>query len=134
MRQINTHYPLLLWMLTILIAPLIFVIIAILKGDIVTGDLSLIFVFILFGAFFSLPTLAAVYLAFFLLNGKTSRFVLVAILNMISITGVFITFYVMGGSASLEFCLIYSASVIFASLICSLGIKLFRTTKNSVNN
>ncbi len=114
----DTFYPIKHWLLTLLISPLILFLYSFLflGGDSFSDFLGLYFVFILFGIVISLPALICYYFTFYLLKTKiNSALQLKTILNVIAITGIFITFLIMEGSSIFDFILCYSIAVIICS-------------------
>jgi len=127
---VNKRYPLLLWVTTLVIAPISLIIydsIEYGKGSI-KNDLPLIYVFFLFGAFFSLPVFIIVYFLFKYLTDKIiSGFLIKVILNVFCLISICVTFALIKGSAAEISTLIYSGTVIVSSIFY----KVYNKDKNS---
>ena len=99
--RINNFYPLQVWFLTILTAPIIIGVSlvewAAMNMDEITRTISFIGAGIVFGGALSIPTLAIYYLAFFIVSRtKLEERVMKTLLAFIAITGFVVTFYVIG--------------------------------------
>ncbi|WP_345166485.1 hypothetical protein [Nibribacter koreensis] len=115
-------YVFLLWGSSIVfIAPIIFIIIGLLNEDFDTG-FEVIPLFVLFGLVLSLPALSLSFIIFkFLSKRITSAVLLKSLINLFIIVSIFITFQIIGGTMALMLSLVYSGSVVLASLIYPLG-------------
>ncbi len=117
----NLEYPLKWWFTSIILAPIYMVVYSIISKSnylISPESISIIFIFILFGLVLSLPMqILCIILFKFLIKKINSEIIIKLILNIVCITGIFTTFKLIGGSASLDLSLAYSTSVILSSLI-----------------
>lgn len=123
-KATSGSYLLLVWGSSIVfIAPLLFLIIGWLHEDYETG-FEVIPLFVLFGLLLSLPALAISYIFFTFLSQKTSSGILLkSLTNLIIIISIFLTFRLIGGSMALLSSLVYSGSVVLASLIYPISSK-----------
>jgi hypothetical protein len=115
-NKVNDLYPGLLWITSIVIAPLIFVI---KTGSTRMDDLHFYFVvFLIFGTLYSLPVLFICIVSFnILIKNLSSPLLIKALLNLICIIGVLLTFKIISDSDEFDLRLIYSASIILSSLL-----------------
>ena|SRR5260221_7627604 len=115
----NKYYPLIHWLITLVIGPLIYYLhdVLFLNVKYVFSDFEMFFLFFLFGMFSSLPVLAIYYFVFKVFSKRvTSNLLFKLILNSIIILCVFITFRILNGSLELELSIVYSIAVIIGSL------------------
>lgn len=120
--RINKLYPLKVWLTSIvIIAPfLLFIGSMILDSSYYKNpdNYFILLLFIGFGLLYSLPTFLICYLTFEISSYKTNSPLLIkALFNVVCITGIFITFSLIGGSEITQDGFFYSASVIISSLI-----------------
>jgi hypothetical protein len=115
----NKEYPLLLWVTTLLIAPILFTAYDIIEygKNALKNDLPLGLLIFLVGAAFSLPIFIIVYFLFKFLTNKTiSGFLIKGTLNVVCIISIWIIFALIKGSMAQMSTLIYSGSVILSSV------------------
>jgi hypothetical protein len=120
--RINKLYPLKVWLTTIvLIAPLL-----LFAGSLIldssyyksSDNYFILLLFIGFGLLYSLPTFLLCYLTFIISSHKLNSSLLIkTMFDAVCITGIFITFSLIGGSEATQYSFCYSASVIIASLL-----------------
>ncbi|MCD6068290.1 MAG: hypothetical protein K0S33_3116 [Bacteroidetes bacterium] len=123
----SNTYPYKHWLTSLVIVPFILLI-----GDLISGNntlnnaLAVFVLFILFGLVCSFPVFAIYLLVFNVLIRKTnSVFIIKAILNVITIAGVFITVKLIGGTMmTVVLAAYYSGAII----ICSLFYKIKKQT------
>lgn len=120
--MINRNYPYLNWILTIIIGPFLWIIYEILINEQNAGSMfEVIFALIGVGLIFSLPTLALNVLVFQILIKITSSIFLIKfILITIGVTGIIVTFKLVGGTLALNLTLSYSISLIITGLLIRL--------------
>lgn len=113
----NNKYPFQLWLTSVAgLAPLLFIAIGIIEKSNNVG-LESIPAFVMIGLLFSLPMLALCYVIYMVLIRKLASAILIkVIVNLITIAGIFLTFHLIKGSMALMLSLIYSVSVILASI------------------
>lgn len=117
----NRLYPIRLWLLTtIIVGPILLG----LGGALYdasyyknSANIGVIFLFILFGLAFSLPTFMVVWLAHSSLEGRFSPVLLKWLLVILAVIGVFVTFSFIGGSMARTYSLFYAAAVIVSGLV-----------------
>lgn len=123
--MLKKNYPFLLWITTIFLAPVLYLILLSIKSGTKEGmdGLAYIMLFVIFGVFYSLPVPGIVYLLFLFLNKRLrSSIFLVIIIDVVTIGCTLVTFYLIGGTMMPELGLVYSAAVVLASLILQLKI------------
>lgn len=128
----DSFYPIRHWLLTLAIAPVIVALYAyLISND--TSMFSLLEAYALFfiiGLIFSIPMLLVYYLIFyFLIRKPLSALTIKSILNLATIAGILVTFYVIGGSATPDYSISYSIAVVVSSWL----IKLKNTESVSAN-
>jgi hypothetical protein len=123
-RLANNWYPLLVWLLTVIvIGPTVSSIVMKFLGITViqeARDLKLNFrVFLVFGLFFSIPVFVIYFVIFKILTYKNKSILFVkTCLNTICTIGIFITFYIMSASTTnMYFSLVYTVSAIISSFV-----------------
>src|SRR5579863_1526186 len=119
--KINATYPFLVWIATIaLVAPLLVVshgLFFVEDYSRSAGDFSWIML-IPFGMVLSLPVLIINYLIFYFLTKKGIKALGVKlILCITSISGILLTFHIIGGSTEYTFDILYSVSVVLPSFL-----------------
>lgn len=119
----DTFYPVKHWLVTLAIGPIVVA----LYEYMLSNDNSLFTVlelypiFLIMSFIFSMPMLFIHYLLFISLVRTTlPTLAIKSILNMVTIIGILITFYLIGGSARHSYSLSYSIAVI----VCSWPIKI----------
>ncbi|MBC3541148.1 hypothetical protein ACFSC6_03130 [Rufibacter sediminis] len=114
----NNLFPLEIWVLVIVIvAPLLLVIVGCIDQKLNVG-IEFLVLFILFGAFFSLPALLISFLSFKFLVARTkSSFLVKVLFNLVVILTVITYFWIMSGSMAFMLSLIYSASVVLSTMM-----------------
>ncbi|ALJ01675.1 hypothetical protein DC20_21720 (plasmid) [Rufibacter tibetensis] len=120
----NKFYPIQLWLTTIVfVAPLTMILAGLVNEEWNMG-LEVLPLFIMFGLIFSLPSLLVCFAAYKILTVKISSPILIKILlNLIMVGAVLITFALISGSLAFRLSIIYSASIVIASLFYSVKIK-----------
>lgn len=120
----NKLYPIQLWLTTIVfVAPLLIILVGLINEEWIMG-LEVIPLFIMFGIVFSLPSLLVCFAAYKILTVKISSPILIKILlNLILVGAVLITFALISGSLASRLSIVYSASIVIASLFYSVKIK-----------
>ncbi|WP_116545489.1 hypothetical protein [Pontibacter virosus] len=116
----NKLYPIQLWLTTIiLVAPLLMILAGLVNNEWNMGfEVLLLFVF--FGLAFSLPAFLVCFAFYKILTVKISSPILIKILlNLIIVGAVLITFALISGSLAFRLSIVYSASVVIASLFYS---------------
>ena len=133
MKPLNKYYPVKLWAITLCLGPLIMYIIGCINEGF-TGSfelLPLIPLFIFFGVIYSCPVLVLVYITFLaLMKYSSSKLLVIIIIAVVSIIGIYVTFYLVGGSMAIELPLFYSAAVILASIAYLVKDNVFRKISN----
>jgi len=120
------RYPVLHWLLTMLLGPLIIVgRVVVDKGDTLEGIASLFLISLIYGSLFSLPTLALYMLTAQRIAARIgSAPVAKAVLDLLVIIGVAVTLFMVEDSlVSLVFWP-YCAAVVLASLFIKLEIRV----------
>lgn len=113
------NYPLKHWLTSLAIGPLIMIIYdTVISAKLMNDAIGMYFLFLLYGVFFSLPTLI-LYLFLYsrVVNTQTSNLVSKTILNFLGVVGIVVTFLLIGGSMSQILTLSYSGALIFGSLL-----------------
>lgn len=116
---VNKNYPFILWISTVIIAPLFFPVITCFRYGFTEAaeGFSLLSILIFFGALLSLPTFAIFHFTFEILKKKFQSILLFKmILNIICIASIFLTFKLFFGSIEYFFSGIYSVCVILLSI------------------
>jgi hypothetical protein len=119
----NNFYPLQVWIMSVaIIAPILLFVWGTISDSNSIFDIDKVglFFFIWAGLILSFPTLAICYTVFVILNYKSkSPFFIKVIFNLVCITGIVITFFLIGGweSFTIWFTCFYSVSVIISSII-----------------
>ena len=128
----NKNYPLYNWITTIIIGPILFTVYEILfKNESISSMLEMIPLFILMGIIFSIPVLILNILIFNLLSKIiTSKIFMKFILTVVGITGVVVTFKIIGGTLSNNLTIYYSIAIILSSIF----VKLKNVELNNDNN
>lgn len=115
---VNKKYPFFLWLTTILLAPVLYIIIQSIRSGIANGltETETIPVFLVLGVLFSLPVFIVFYILFQSLTLKLSSGVLIKwTLNIVVIAGILTSFAILEGSMASMLSLIYISSVIISS-------------------
>jgi hypothetical protein len=114
-------FPVRLWLLTtIIVGPILLCFGSALYDSTYfnkSANLGIIFLFIPFGLFFSLPTFIVVSLTHSLLSEKIATILLKWLLICVAVIGVLVTFSLIGGYMAKTYSLFYSAAVIVSGLI-----------------
>ncbi len=124
-KQFNI-YPLKLWIISIgIVAPIILGLFTTINNFSNLGknnSIGVIFIFILFGLLFSIPTFLVSIILFKILFEKSiSTIVIKVLINLIGISGVIITFRIMEfNDYGNTYALIYSFSIIVSSFFVSI--------------
>jgi|SRR5579875_969827 len=116
---VNKNYPFILWISTVIIAPLFFPVIAYFRNGFTEAvdGFSLLPILIFFGALLSLPTFAIFHFTFEILKKKFQSILLLKmVLNIICVACIFLTFKLLFGSIEFYFSCVYSASIILLSI------------------
>jgi hypothetical protein len=118
----NTLYPIQLWLTsTVVIAPLLLIMTGLVNAKWNVG-IETVPIFIPFGLVLSLPVLLICLLIFrIIIQEVSSQLLIKVILAVVAITGVVISFLIISGSMAFMLSLIYSGSIIIASLICKIN-------------
>jgi len=123
----NKSYPIIHWLISILIAPLLLFVI---RGQDVTVDLSFLPYYWLFGFVLSIPVFLIYWISYERLCKKIfSATTLKLTLDGICIIGIFITFTIMNGSLEFVLSTVYSVTVVVVSLF----LKIQRKESNISN-
>lgn len=128
----NTYYyPLITWVLTILIAPITWMVFRIIKtGGGTLSWLETLPVFFIVGLMYSLPTFGVFVLIYEILKRKrVSDFFLKGLLMIICVLGIFLTFWYISGTISMELAIFYSINMTILVWIIRMN-RNFRTTDN----
>lgn len=128
----NTYYyPLITWVLTILIAPITWMVFRIIKtGGGTLSWLETLPVFFIVGLMYSLPTFGVFVLIYEILKRKrVSDFFLKGLLMIICVLGIFLTFWYISGIISMELAIFYSINMTILVWIIRMN-RNFRTTDN----
>jgi hypothetical protein len=116
----NKLYALQLWLLTVLlVAPIVLGLTSMLNQANYlnnSANIGVIFLFAIMGLFFSLPTFLVVGLTYTLLHEKLSVVTIKLLVTVIAILGVFLTFWLIGGSMVKTYSLVYAGSILFANV------------------
>ncbi|MBF9254305.1 hypothetical protein I2I11_13450 [Pontibacter sp. 172403-2] len=120
----NKLYPIQLWFTTIVfVAPLLIILAGLVSEEWNMG-LEVLPLFIIFGLMFSLPSLLVCFAAYKILTMKISSPILIKILlNLIIVSAVLITLALISGSLAFRLSIVYSASILIASVFFSVKIK-----------
>jgi hypothetical protein len=126
----NKTFPLLVWISTLLIAPMLIVVANYLSPhpDFEFGDIQIFLMYVLIGLIFSAPVFGLSYILYlYLINKGFSKFKIKAMYSSFSITGCIVTFLILAGiddfiHQNLILIGCYSASII-------ISIFLFRVYK-----
>lgn len=132
----NTYYyPLITWVLTILIAPITWMVFRIIKtGGGTLSWLETLTVFFIVGLMYSLPTFGVFVLIYEILKRKrVSDFFLKGLLMIICVLGIFLTFWYISGTISMELAIFYSINMITLVWIIRMN-RDFRITDNPDQN
>jgi hypothetical protein len=118
-KEINLNYPLLVWMSTLIVSPLLWIFYSEIKnGGDVFSFLKSLPAFYTLGLMFSLPTFGLFALVYIYISKKTlSDIVGKVILFLVVILGITLTFYIIGGDVVEELALFYSISAAMAIII-----------------
>jgi len=122
----DNTYPLKQSLVTLAISPLLLAVYEyFFSSSAAAGDyIKLYTLFLFFGITYSLPVFALYYLSFFLLLKRVkSPLSMKIILNIIAITGVYITFKILGGTLTPSLSITYIATIFVSSLILKISIK-----------
>ena len=111
----NRYYPLITWVLTILIAPITLMIFRLItNGGGVLSWVETLPVFYIMGFIYSIPTLAIFILVFELLKKKSIPDIfLKVLLSIFGVIGIFLTLWYIGGTMSMELAIFYSINMTF---------------------
>ena len=118
-KEINLNYPLLVWMPTLIVSPLLWIFYSeIENGGDVFSFLKSLPAFYTLGLMFSLPTFGLFALVYIYISKKAlSDIVGKVILFLVVILGIALTFYIIGCYLVKELALFYSISAAMAIII-----------------
>jgi hypothetical protein len=122
----DNTYPLKQWLVTLTISPFLLAVYEYFWGSSATakGYIELYTLFLLLGIAYSLPVFVIYYLSFFLLSKRVkSPLSMKIILNIIAITGVYITFKILGGALTPGLSITYIVTIFVSSLILKISVK-----------
>lgn len=121
-KQFDQFYPTKVWLATILLlAPIIIVIVELYRDEnyLANNDnITILLLFIVFGIFLSLPALGLTYLTFSILAlHNRSESLIRTLCSVVALLCTVITFWLINGAIANKLALIYSASIVIASLL-----------------
>jgi hypothetical protein len=119
----NLRYPILHWSTTLLLGPILFVTGAAIMhwGGVLADAVEILWLCLVFGLALSIPTLI-VYLAVFIWlgNGRMTGWLLKGSLNVVAVSGIGITLFLLGGTLMPVLFWSYAAAVIVTSVLLRL--------------
>ena len=120
----NRFFPLHFWLLTtIIVGPILLSLGSALYNSNYfdnSANIGVIFLYIPFGLFFSLPTFLIVWLTYSILGQKLPPILMKLLLISLAVIGVLVTFSLIGGSTANANSLVYSIAVVLSGLMLRL--------------
>jgi hypothetical protein len=132
----NKNFPILTWMFTIAVGPLLFILFEIIfKNEKIISSLEGLPVFIVIGMIMSLPTFFITMLVFKLIQRKNSSYNLTKLIHLtISITGLVITLDLISGTLQKPLTISYSIAVIISVFIIQIKLQKKELVKGYKKN
>lgn len=125
-ETVNKDYLVLIWMMTIALVPLVWIAYQILFSGGNWRSMFLVLpLFYIYGLFYSAPTFFILLICFYLLSkNEVSSIWSKIILSVIGISGILITFHLIGGSLSRELALFYSIGYVITIFVVNFKMRL----------
>ena len=132
----ENNYPLYAWVLTVLIAPLIWILFKVLiNGGSILSWIETLPAFYIMGLIYSLPTLGLFMVIYHIFKRKSiSDLILKCLLMITGIVGIFLTLRYIGGSISMELAWLYSLSMTFFIWIIKMNRYITANKQNRQND